>query len=123
MPIARPVRDDELPLAEIDELRSGTLRSLRPGIASDRPAHRSSCASSAAAPLPVVVRADPFDPSPQHGLQRIEVDASSGAMTLKALLAAPGGPTQYPDVSNDRSVQLGSKLVYLSEGQLVVADW
>ena len=73
--------------------------------------------------LPVVVRADPFDPSPQHGLQRIEVDASSGAMTLKALLAAPGGPTQYPDVSNDRSVQLGSKLVYLSEGQLVVADW
>jgi hypothetical protein len=44
-------------------------------------------------------------------------------MTLKTLLAAPTGPTLYPDVSNDRSVQLGSKLVYLSEGQVVVADW
>jgi hypothetical protein len=73
--------------------------------------------------LPVVVRADPFDANPQHGLQRIEVDTSSKAMTLKALLAAPIGPTLYPDVSNDRSVQLGSKLVYLSEGQIVVADW
>ncbi|MBV9889861.1 MAG: beta-propeller domain-containing protein [Rhizobacter sp.] len=73
--------------------------------------------------LPVVVRADPFDPSPQHGLQRIEVDTMSGSMALKALLAAPGGPTQYPDVTTDRSLQLGAKLVYLTEGQLVVADW
>jgi hypothetical protein len=73
--------------------------------------------------LPVVVRADPFDANPQHGLQRIEVDASSGAMALKSLLAAPTGPTLYPDVSNDRSLQLGSKVVYLSEGQIVVADW
>jgi len=73
--------------------------------------------------LPVVLRASPFDASPQHGLQRIEVDTASGAMTLKSLLAAPAGPTLYPDVSNERSVQLGSKLVYLTEGQLVVADW
>jgi hypothetical protein len=73
--------------------------------------------------LPVVVRAVPSDSNPQHGLQRIEVDSASGAMALKALLAAPAGPTLYPDVSNDRSLQLGSKLVYLSEGQLVAADW
>jgi hypothetical protein len=75
----------------------------------------SGCRSSCAQSRPTAI--------PQHGLQRIEVDSASGAMALKALLAAPAGPTLYPDVSNDRSLQLGSKLVYLSEGQLVVADW
>jgi hypothetical protein len=44
-------------------------------------------------------------------------------MALKALLASPAGPTLYPDVSNDRSLQLGSKLVYLTGGQVIVADW
>ena len=73
--------------------------------------------------LPVVLRAAPFDDTPQHGLQRIEVDTQTGALALKALLAAPAGPTLYPDVSSDRSLQIGAKLVYLSEGQLVVADW
>ena len=73
--------------------------------------------------LPVVVRAVSSDSNPQHGLQRIEVDSVSGAMALKALLASPAGPTLYPDVSNDRSLQLGSKLVYLTGGQVIVADW
>lgn len=73
--------------------------------------------------LPVTLRAGPTDINPLHGLQRIEVDTGAGAMAVKALLAAPTGPTLYPDVSSDRSLQLDAKLVYLTEGQLVVADW
>ena len=29
----------------------------------------------------------------------------------------------YPSLWGDRSLQIGSKLVYLTEGQVVVADW
>ena len=73
--------------------------------------------------LPVILRATPFDASPQHGLQRIEIDTQARAMTVTSLLAAPAGPALYPDLASDRSLQLGPKIVYLSQGQVVVADW
>jgi hypothetical protein len=73
--------------------------------------------------LPMLVTAAPFDPSPQHGLQRIEVDTQAQTLTLKALLAAPANPMTWPSLWGDRSLELGSKLVYLTNGQVVVADW
>jgi len=73
--------------------------------------------------LPVMLRATPFDASSQHGLQRIEIDIQARALTVTSLLPAPADPTLYPDLASDRSLQLGSKVVYLSQGQVVVADW
>ncbi|MEO8922982.1 MAG: beta-propeller domain-containing protein [Caldimonas sp.] len=73
--------------------------------------------------LPMLVTAAPFDPSPQHGLQRIEVDTQAQTLALKAMLPAPSDPLTYPSLWGDRSLQIGSKLVYLTEGQVVVADW
>jgi len=73
--------------------------------------------------LPVILRAGPSDTQPQHGLQRIEVDTQARALTVKTLLPAPPDPTLYPDLSSDRSVQIESKLVYLTQGRVVVDDW
>ena len=73
--------------------------------------------------LPMLVTTAPYDPSPQHGLQRIEVDTQAGSLVLKAMLPAPSDPTTYPNLWGDRSLQIGPKLVYLTQGQVVVADW
>ena len=73
--------------------------------------------------LPMLITAAPFDPAPQHGLQRIEVDMLARTFALKALLPAPSDPMSYPSLWDDRSLQLGSKLVYLTAGQVVIADW
>jgi hypothetical protein len=73
--------------------------------------------------LPMLVTAAPGDPSPLHGLQRIEVDTQAGSLALKAMLPAPTDPMTYPSLWGDRSLQIGSKLVYLTGGQVVVADW
>jgi len=73
--------------------------------------------------LPMLVTAAPFDPAPQHGLQRIAVDTQAQTLALEAMLPAPAGAMTYPSLSGDRSLQIGSKLVYLTGGQLVVADW
>ncbi len=73
--------------------------------------------------LPMLVTAAPFDPSPQHGLQRIEVDTQAQTLALKAMLPAPNDPTTYPSLWGDRSLQIGPKLVYLTNGQVEVADW
>ncbi|HZV92543.1 MAG TPA: beta-propeller domain-containing protein, partial [Caldimonas sp.] len=73
--------------------------------------------------LPMIITAAPGDPSPQHGLQRIEVDTQAQSLALKSLLPAPAGSMTYPSLWGERSLQIGSKLVYLTGGQLVVADW
>ncbi|HEY2560242.1 MAG TPA: beta-propeller domain-containing protein [Caldimonas sp.] len=73
--------------------------------------------------LPLLVTAAPFDSSPLHGLQRIEVDTQAQTLALKAMLPAPSDPMTYPSLWGDRSLQIGSKLVYLTQGQVVVADW
>lgn len=73
--------------------------------------------------LPMLLTAAPFDPTPQHGLQRIEVDTLAQTLVLRAVLPAPSDPTIYPSLWGDRSLQIGSKVVYLTEGQVVVADW
>lgn len=72
--------------------------------------------------LPVALTSAPFASNPTHGLQRIEVDSAARTLTLKSLLPAPGA-TPYPDLWGDRSLQIGSKVVYLSRGQITVADW
>lgn len=71
--------------------------------------------------LPVVLTSASFASSPVHGLQRIEVDTAARTLTAKLPLPAPSAP--FIDLWGDRSLQLGSKLVYLSHGQIVVADW
>jgi len=73
--------------------------------------------------LPVTLTATPYAANPQHGLQRIEVDTGAGSMAVKTLLPAPAGQTPYPDLWGDRSLQVESKLVYLTQGQVVVGDW
>ncbi len=73
--------------------------------------------------LPVTLTATPYAANPAHGLQRIEVDTQARSLAVKALLPAPVGPTTYPDLWGDRSLQLDSKIVYLTQGQVVVGDW
>lgn len=74
--------------------------------------------------LPMILATAPYATiDPQHGLQRIEVDTQAHSLALKAMLPAPADPTAYPDLWGDRSLQIASKLVYLTQGQVVVADW
>lgn len=73
--------------------------------------------------LPLIVTAAPYDPSPQHGLQRIEVDTQAQTLALKAMLPAPSDPMSYPSLWADRSLQIGPKVAYLTAGRVVVADW
>ena len=40
---------------------------------------------------------------------------------MTSLLPTPADPTLYPELASDRSLQLGPKVVYLSQGQVVVA--
>jgi Beta propeller domain len=73
--------------------------------------------------LPMTLTATPYAANPQHGLQRIEVDTQARTMALKAMLPAPPGPNPYPDLWGDRSLQIESKLIYFSQGQVVVSAW
>jgi hypothetical protein len=73
--------------------------------------------------LPMIVTSQPWDPNPLHGLQRIEVDTQARSLALKAMLPAPSDPMSYPDLWSDRSLQIGPKLVFLTQGQVVVDDW
>jgi len=73
--------------------------------------------------LPVTLTATPYAANPAHGLQRIEVDTQARSLAVKTLLPAPVGPATYPDLWGDRSLQLDSKIVYLTQGQVVVGDW
>jgi hypothetical protein len=73
--------------------------------------------------LPLTLTTTPYAANPQHGLQRIEVDTQAGGMAVRSMLPAPTGPTPYPDLWGDRSLQIESKLVYLTQGQVVISDW
>jgi hypothetical protein len=75
--------------------------------------------------LPMSITATPYAAPTQHGLQRIEVDTKVRSLALKSLLPAPADPNPYPypNLWGDRSVQIGPKLVYLTQGQVVIGDW
>lgn len=73
--------------------------------------------------LPMILATVPYAINPQHGLQRIEVDTQAKSLALKTMLPAPSDPMTYPSLWGDRSLQIGSKLVYLTQGQVLVADW
>lgn len=58
----------------------------------------------------------------RQGLQRMSVDPATGTLAVKPLVErAP--PLPYPDVSADRSLQIGDRLLYLSQGLLRAGDW
>ena len=44
----------------------------------------------------MLVTAAPFDPTPQHGLQRIEVDTLAQTLALKAILAGRDSAAGFP---------------------------
>jgi hypothetical protein len=58
----------------------------------------------------------------RHGLQRVEVTPSAGTMALKPLLE-PAAPQPWLDVADDRSLQIGDRLVWLSQGELSAWEW
>lgn len=57
----------------------------------------------------------------QHGLQRIDVDTAAGTLASKPLIDAPSA--DWPDLWQDRSLQIGERVIYLSQGQLGAYDW
>lgn len=75
--------------------------------------------STARIALPVML-ADPV--TPRHGLQRFEVDTGAGTLTTKPLLTR-SGTSPWVDLSGDRSLQIGDRLVWLSMGKLSSAGW
>ena len=65
--------------------------------------------------------------APQRGLQRFEVDTRARTLTVKAMIPAaavpPGAGYGSYDLWGERSLQIGAKLYYLSQGQLGAWDW
>lgn len=59
---------------------------------------------------------------PQHGLQRIEIDPAAGTMLLKPLIE-PTVSDDWVYLGEDRSLQVGDRLVWLSRGRLDAWDW
>lgn len=58
----------------------------------------------------------------QHGLQRIEVNPAAGTLTLKPLIeAAPDAG--WSTLAADRSLQIGERVLWLSDGRLDAWDW
>jgi len=76
--------------------------------------------------LPLFVQAASFS-APQRGLQRFEVDTRARTLTLKSMLpavAVPAGAGYWSyDLWGERSLQIGAKVYYLSQGQLGAWDW
>ena len=60
--------------------------------------------------------------SVQHGLQRIEVNPAAGTLALKPLIASPAGEG-WVYISDDRSLQIGDRVLWLSQGRLDAWDW
>jgi Beta propeller domain len=69
--------------------------------------------------LPVALAADG---SWRHGLQRLEVDPAAGTLQLKPLIDRTP-PLPGPDLSADRSLQIGEQLVWLSQDQIGAWAW
>lgn len=59
----------------------------------------------------------------QQGLQRFDVDTAAGTIAVKPLIEGNKGSLGYIDISTERSLQIGGKLYYLSQGRLTVQDW
>lgn len=57
-----------------------------------------------------------------RGLQKLEVDAGTRSLSVKAMVAAPDDFNNW-DLSGERSVQIENKLYYLSGGMLKAYDW
>lgn len=76
--------------------------------------------------LPLFLQA-PNTATPQRGLQRFEVDTRARTLTLKSMIpgaAVPAGAGYWSyDLWGERSLQIGDKLYYLSQGQLGAWDW
>jgi Beta propeller domain len=57
-----------------------------------------------------------------RGLQKIEIDTSARSMSLKDLLPASDGVSNW-DLSRERSVQIENHVYYLSGSALTAKDW
>ena len=71
--------------------------------------------------LPMVLN-QPGQPAVDHALHRFEVDAASRRLIARPPVPAPASDTPW-DLSGDRSLQIGSTLVYLSQGRLLSTPW
>lgn len=71
--------------------------------------------------LPIAIAASGA-PAAAHGLQRIEIDTRAGTMVSKPLIAGAAS-SSWVDLSTERSLQIGAKLYYLTQGALTVHDW
>lgn len=76
--------------------------------------------------LPLFVQTPPPS-TPQRGLQRFEVDTRARTLTLKPMIpavAVPAGAGYWTyDLWGERSLQIGDKVYYLSQGQLGAWNW
>ena len=63
-----------------------------------------------------------FGSTAQQGLQRFEVDVAARTLVTLPALAAPAS-TFGGDLWGDRSLQIESQVVYLSQGKIVTAPW
>jgi hypothetical protein len=62
-----------------------------------------------------------LDGSIQQGLQRVEVDTVSRTLSTRPLLTVL--PKGWFDIASDRSVQVGNRLYWFTQGQTRVFDW
>jgi hypothetical protein len=58
-----------------------------------------------------------------QGLQRFEVDTAAGTLVAKPLIPGATAGTGSSGPWAERSLQIGSKLYYLSQGTLSAWDW
>ena len=74
------------------------------------------------AALPVTLQTNDLSGAAQSGLQRIEIDLSARAMTVKPLLPVTAN-NGYVDLGSERSLQIENQVYHLSQGQLRTLDW
>ena len=72
--------------------------------------------------MPVTLQTNDLFGAAQSGLQRIEIDLSARAMTVKPLLSVAGN-NGYVDLGSERSLQIENQVYHLSQGQLRTLDW
>jgi hypothetical protein len=60
--------------------------------------------------------------SSRYGLQRFEVNPTAGTLVLKPLIE-PATQPGWVSLADDRSLQIGERLLWLSQGRLDARDW
>jgi hypothetical protein len=66
---------------------------------------------------------DPAFASHTRGLQRLDVDLSSGALAVRPLLAPAGSARAAFGIGDDRSVQIGEHVYYWADEAFAAQAW